>query len=124
MASDQLGQVDQGLEPDFAQARRNALKAHDIVIKLKEMGLPDGLDKELASLSTDLGDLWGSNKLLSEQIDRFLDATPDWAEVGDRMADLKASIDHIAWHIKSVRAPLNRITTYAYKTSNANGKED
>ena len=88
------------------------------------MGLPDGLDKELASLSTDLGDLWGANRLLSERLDLFLEATPEWGEVGDRMADIRASVDHIAWHLKSVRGPLNRITTYAYKNSDENGTGD
>ena len=124
MENRQLGHDGQGPEPNVAQARRNALKAHDVVIKLKEMGLPEGLDKELARLSTDLGDLWGANRLLSEQLDLFLEATPEWGELGDRMADIRASVDHMAWHLKSIRGPLTRVTTYAYKNSDGDGEDD
>ena len=124
MLNEELGHDNEGREPDFAQARRSALKAHDVVIKLKEMGLPESLDNELASLSTDLGDLWASNKLLSEQLDTFLQGPPDWGEVGDHMTDIRSSVDHIAWHLKSVRSPLNRITRHAYRTAGENGKND
>ena len=48
------------VEPDLALARQTAQRAHAVIVKLKEMGLPDDLDGDLASLSTDLGDLWGA----------------------------------------------------------------
>ena len=111
-------------EPDLAQARRNAIKAHAVVIKLKEMGLPEGLDDELASLSTDLGDLWAANMRLSEQLDLFLNAPSDWGEIGDRMADMKAGIDHMAWHVDSIQGPLDRIAAFAYESSDQGGEGD
>ena len=111
-------------EPDLAQARRNAIKAHAVVIKLKEMGLPQGLDEDLASLSTDLGDLWAANMRLTEQLDLFLSAPSDWGEIGDRMADLKAGIDHMAWHVDSIRGPLDRIAAFAYESSDQSGEGD
>ena len=111
-------------EPDLAQARRNAIKAHAVVIKLKEMGLPEGLDDELASLSTDLGDLWAANIRLAEQLDLFLNAPSEWGEIGDRMADMKAGIDHMAWHVDSIRGPLDRIAAFAYESSDQSGEGD
>ena len=108
----------------MAQARRNALKAHAVVIKLKEMGLPEELDEELASLSTDLGDLWSANMRLAEQLDLFLNVPSDWGEIGDRMADMKASIDHMAWHVDSVRGPLDRVAAFAYESSDESGEGD
>ena len=111
-------------EPDLAQARRNAVKAHAVVIKLKEMGLPEGFDDELASLSTDLGDLWAANKRLAEQLDLFLNAPSDWGEIGDRMADIKAGIEHMAWHVDSIRGPLDSIAAFAYESSAQDGEGD
>ena len=104
-----------GLEPDLEKARRTALVAHGIVIKMKEMGLPARLDAELASLSTDLGDLWSAQKELADRLDGLLDSPHDWENVGDSLVDLRASIDHMAWHMKSVRRPLNRVAQFAYR---------
>lgn len=111
-------------EPDLAQARRNAVKAHAVVIKLKEMGLPEELDEDLASLSTDLGDLWSANMRLAEQLDLFLTGPSDWGEIGDRMADIRAGIDHMAWHVDSIRGPLARIAAFAYESSDQGGEGD
>ncbi len=108
------------LHDDVSQARLNALKAHAVVVKLKEMGLPDTLDDHLARLSTDLGDLWAAGGRLSEQLDLFLAAPPDWGEVGDRMADIKASADHIAWHLDSLEDSLDRIALHAYERATGN----
>ena len=106
------------LPPDLEHARRTALVAHDIVIRLKEMGLPDNLDRELASLSTDLGDLWSAHTVLANRLEVFLRESPEgWEAVGDCLLDIRASIDHIAWHLKSVRRPLNRITQFAYRVA-------
>ena len=104
-----------GLEPDLAQARRTANVAHGVVIRLKEIGLPQSLDGELASLSTDLGDLRSAETALAARLDEFLSTRQDWEAVGDYLVDLRASIDHIDWHLKSVRRPLNRITQFAYR---------
>ena len=89
--------------------------AHGVVIKLKEMGLPEALDEDLARLSTDLGDLWGAQKALVGRLEDFLRSPHDWETAGDYLVDLRAAIDHIGWHLKSVRRPMNRITRYAYR---------
>lgn len=107
----------EGLEPDLEQAREMALMAHSVVIKLKVMGLPDSLDSDLASLSTDLGDIWSAQKSLADGLEGFLKSSHEWETIGDHLVDLRASIDHIAWHLKSVRRPLNRITRFAYRPS-------
>ena len=103
------------LEPDLEQARHMANVAHNVVIKFKEMGLPPDLDSELASLCTDLGDLWGAEKRLSADLDGLVRSPHDWEAAGDSLLDLKASLDHIAWHLKSVRRPLNRLVRFAYR---------
>ena len=103
------------IEPDLNRARQRALMAHEVVIKLKEMNLPEELDGELASLSTDLGDLWGAQAVLADDLESFLKSPPDWASVGAALVDLRVAIDHIGWHVNSVRRPMTRVTRYAYK---------
>ena len=85
-----------------------------MVIKFKEMGLPEELDPELASLSTDLGDLWSAQHSLTAQLESLLKPPKEWRSVGDHLADLKSSIEHMAWHLSSIRRPLNRIANFAY----------
>ena len=104
-------------DPDIPHARRTALAAHSVVIKLQEMGLPDSLEDELAALSTDLGDLWSAQKELSDQLERLVRSEADWSEVGDNLVDLRATVDHIAWHLGSVRRPMTKITRYAYRAA-------
>ena len=104
-------------EPSMGQARQTALLAHGVVIKLKEMGLPPALDRELASVSTDLGDLWGAQKALAKRLEGMLKSSDDWRAIGDSLVDLRAEIEHIAWHLNSVRRPLTRITHFAYKSA-------
>ncbi len=89
--------------------------AHGIVIMLKEMGLPQVMDDDLASLSTDLGDLWSAQKTLADHLEEFLNASGDWETIGSHLVDMRSSIDHIAWHLKTVRRPLNKITQYAFR---------
>jgi hypothetical protein len=102
------------VEPDLSQARRTALKAHSVVIKLKEMGLPEDLDDELATLSTDLGDLWGAQKALDQTLEGMLNSPGDWEAIADHLVDLRTTIDHIKWHAKSAHTPLGKIVEYAY----------
>lgn len=102
------------MEADLNQARRTAVMAHSVVVMLREMGLPDTLDAELASVSTDLGDLWGAQKEFTDRLHNMLKTSKDWDAVGDSLIDMRASIDHIAWHLESVREPLTRIAEYAY----------
>ena len=82
---------------------------------MKEMGLGEDLDPELARLSTDLGDLWSAHQSFVEQLESFLKPPDEWRSVGDNLTDLKASVEHMAWHVKSVRRPLNRIAKFAYR---------
>lgn len=92
-----------------------SVMAHGVVVKLQELGLPEDLNDELAHLSTDLGDLWAAQRELADRLEGMLESAGDWHEVGDCLVDLKASIDHISWHVKSVKRPLNKITRFAYK---------
>ena len=112
------------LEPDLDQARHTANVAHNVVIKFKEMGLPADMDPELAALCTDLGDLWGAEKRLSADLEGLVRSPHDWEAAGDSLLDLKASLDHIAWHLKSVRRPLNRIARFAYREALAGQDSD
>ena len=110
--------IDRGaLAPDGEHARRTGMAAHSVVAKLQEMGLPDSLDGDLAALSTDLGDLWGAQKELADQLERLVRSEDDWSAVGDNLVDLRATIDHVAWHLGSVRRPMTKITRYAYRAA-------
>ena len=121
MASDVEDGPAEAMEPNTAQARRTALMAHGVVIKFKEMGLPDELDGELAILCTDLGDLWGAQKTLAEGLEGFLKSPNDWEAVGDHLVDLRATIDHVGWHARSVRRSMNKITRFAYRKASETG---
>ena len=109
-------------EPDLDRARQTANLAHGVVIKLKVMGLPEDLDAELASISTDLSDLWSAQIDLTARLEAFLESSDDWSSVGDQLVDIRADIDHVAWHLNSVRRPLTKVTQYAYRQS-LNGNE-
>ena len=117
MASEQ--NLDRHLErdPGLEQARRASVMAHSVVIKLKEMGLPDELDEQLSQMCTDLGDLWSAQSSLVKQVEAFLKAEDNWDAVGDTLVDLSSTIDHISWHMKGIREPLVQITEYAYEQS-------
>ena len=108
-------ELDDPVKPDMWQARRTAIMAHNVIAKLKEMGLPNEFDEELAALSTDLGDIWGSQKTLAGQLKRLMKPSDDWETVGDYMVDLMTTIDHIGWHTKNVRQPIKKIARFAYK---------
>ena len=103
------------LQADTNGARQTALRAHAVIVKLKEMGLPDELDADLATLSTDLGDIWHAEAVLAQQMRSLLESSQDWESVGDRLVDLRATLDHVAWHVKSARRPVSKIARYAYR---------
>jgi len=109
------GQNEATLGPQLNRARQTASVAHGVVIRFKEMGLPETLDAELASLCTDLGDLWSASEALSEHLQTLVGTTADWEAIGDALVDIRSDIDHLAWHLKSVKRPLARITHYAYR---------
>ena len=99
------------------RARVKASKAHSVVIKFKEIGLPEDMDTELATLSTDLADLCSESEMISSELDKLINRSDDWAQVANTMVDIQARVDHLSWHLKSIRRPLNRITTYSYSRS-------
>ena len=101
-------------EPGLEQARRASVMAHTVVIKLKEMGLPDELDGELSRLCTDLGDLWSAQASLARQVEGLLKGADDWEVVGDGLVDIGSTIEHMAWHMRGIREPMTKITEYAY----------
>ena len=88
--------------------------AHGVLVRLKELGLPNDLDHVLGQLCTDLGDLWSAQKTMTDQLESFL-SSDDWNAAGDNLADLRSSLDHVEWHMKSVRRPMAQITRFAYK---------
>lgn len=102
-------------EPDMPQARRAALMAHQTVVKLKMMGMPDEMDGPLSKFCTDLGDLWSAQSVLAEQVEALLKCPDDWSAVGDRVADIKSTMEHVAWHLQNVREPIERVALWAYE---------
>ena len=114
MAEDN-GDAGDAPEADLGLARHTAVVSHSVVIKFQEMGLPEGLTAELASLSSDLGDLWSAQKALTERLEALVKSPHDWEVAGNHLVDLRSSIDHMAWHISSVRRPLTKITRFAFR---------
>ena len=105
--------------PDLEQARRASVVAHSVVIKLKEMGLPDEMDEDLSQFCTDLGDLWSAQATLASQVENFLKKPHDLEKSGDDLVDLKTTIDHISWHLKTIGEPMDNITNWVYSQSDA-----
>lgn len=103
---------------NLAQARQNAEMAHRILVKFKEMDLPESLDEELSKLCTDLGDMWSTQLLFTEKLDELLKSETDWNMIGDHLTDLKAHIDHMSWHAESVENPIIKIAEFAYGKDN------
>ena len=103
------------LTPDLPHARRTALMAHAIVIRLKEMGLPEEFDEDLGTLCTDLGDIWAAHKTLSERLDYLVDNVDSWESAADCLVDLQATIDHMGTHVETAREPIDRVAKYAYE---------
>lgn len=114
----------QEIEADLNHARREAVMAHNVVIRLKMMGLPAELEGDLAQMGTDLGDLWGAQKEFADSLHDMMKNSRDWDAVGDSLVDMRSHIDHIAWHIESVREPLTRIAEYAYSSGACGDESD
>ncbi len=108
------------LAPETQHAQQMALMAHQVVIKLKEMGLPDDYDDELSAVCTDLGDLWGAGKALSDRLETMLKKQSNWESVADSLVDLRAIVDHMSWHINSIKEPMEKLAAFAYQQE---GKE-
>ena len=114
MTSEHDQSTEGAVNPNKAQARQTALMAHAVLTKFKEMGLPDEYDNELAAVCTDLGDLWGAQKVLNAQLEGLLDGPAEWADVGDALVDLRSTISHLAWHTDSVVKPIEKLSRFAY----------
>ncbi len=112
------------MDANLDQARRTAVMAHSVVVHLRQCGLPATLDAELARLGTDLGDIWGAQKEFTDSLHAMLKSAHDWETIGDSLVDLRAAIDHIAWHIDGVREPLTIIAKHAYSRSAPNAPAD
>ena len=108
------------MEADLNHARRTAVMAHEVVMHMHRLGLPESLDAELASVSTDLGDLWGAQKEFTDHLHNMLKTSRDWEAIGDSLVDMRSSIEHIAWHLESIREPLTKLAEYAYSQSEQN----
>ena len=110
--------------PNLAQARQKSSMAHQILVKFKEQGLEENYDEDLAKLCTDLGDLWSSQLVFTERLGDFLDieiAQDDtWNKFGDCLADLCSELEHMAWHIQSVKDPIERIAQRSYSADDQN----
>ena len=79
----------------------------------------ENYDDDLAKLCTDLGDLWGAQLSFTERLGDFLDTETaiddSWRKFGDSLADICSELEHMAWHIQSVKDPIERIAQRAYQ---------
>ena len=97
---------------------------HLILVKLIEQGLEETYDEDLAKLCTDLGDLWGAQLSFTARLGDFLDtetSTDDsWNKLADCLADICSELEHMAWHIQSVKGPIERVAQRAYQSGDQN----
>ncbi len=108
-------------EPNLEHARRVALVAHNLVVKLKMMGMPDEMDGDLSKFCTDLGDIWGAQDALAKQLEALMKSPGDWSAVGDGIADLQTTVEHLAWHAEGIRAPMEKLALWAYSQGETDG---
>jgi len=106
------------MDPNLELARERAAVAHQILIKFKEIGLSEDHDEDLARLCTDLADLWSSQNSYNQLLMEFLEnETRDWKFIAEHLTDIKSHIDHISWHIRSVKDPIERMAVECYEAS-------
>jgi hypothetical protein len=103
--------------PNLYQARRRSELAHRVLVKLKTLGLSDDQDDALATLCTDIGDLWSSQLVFLEILNRFLEKSDNWDSIGDDLVDMLSNVEHISWHIDSLKKPLETLAQYSYSES-------
>ena len=106
-------------EPNLDHARRRSGLAHRILVKLKTIGSEDRYDDELAKLCTDVADLWGAQLVFGEILNRFLEESDQWDSIGDDFVDMLSSVEHMSWHIDSIKKPLATIVEYSYSQSDS-----
>ena len=105
------------LQPGLSKPRQVAELAHNILVKFKEMELPDHLDDQLAILCTDLSDFWSASKDLENKLLILLNEEHEWGSIGETLVDIRSIIDHLDRHVKSVKKPINIITNFSYSES-------
>ena len=105
------------LQPGFSTPRQVAELAHRILVKFKEMELPDDFDQQLAVLCTDLSDCWSASKDLENKLKILLNEDHGWDSIGEILVDIRSIIDHLDRHVKSVKKPINMITNFSYSES-------
>lgn len=104
------------MNPNLGLARDRSTIAHQILVKFKEMGFPEENDEDLAKLCTDLADLWGAQKSYNEVLlDLIENKSHDWKLIAQRLTDIKSQVDHMSWHIASVKDPLEKIAIESYE---------
>ena len=102
---------------DLNQARQRSAMSHRILVKLKEMGISEELDGDLSRLCTDLGDIWSAQIVFAEKLGEFLESQEDWGILGNLLVDIMSQLDHVSWHLDSVKGPIEKISEYAYGRS-------
>ena len=105
------------LQPGYNKPREVAELAHKILVKFKEMELPDDFDEQLGILSTDLSDFWSASKDLENKLRILLNEEHQWDSIGETLVDIRSIIDHFDRHVKSVKKPINTITNFSYSES-------
>ena len=104
------------MNPNLGLARDRSAIAHQILVKFKEMGFSEENDEDLAKLCTDLADLWGAQKSYNEVLLDLIENKPlDWKLMAQRLTDIKSQVDHMSWHIASVKDPLEKIAIESYE---------
>lgn len=104
------------MNPNLGLARDRSAIAHQILVKFKEMGFSEENDEDLAKLCTDLADLWGAQKSFNEVLlDLIENKSHDWELIAQRLTDIKSQVDHMSWHIASVKDPLEKIAIESYE---------
>jgi len=108
-------------QPKLLEARRRSGMAHQILVLLKEKGLPEEMDQELSRLCTDLADIWSAHTTLTDNLKAFIESNEDdWGRLGDVLVDIRSELDHMKWHINSVDEPIQRIAERAYELATRN----
>ena len=77
----------------------------------------ENFDKDLAVLSTTIGDLWDSQKQISALLESILESSNDWSKTGDSLVDLISALDHMNWHIENSSLSINKLAEFAYTQS-------
>jgi len=93
-------------------ATRNVKLSHDFYKKIESLGIK----LRLSGLGADISDVYLELERYKESVNRLLNAdTKDLETIGGLLIEIKISLQHINWHIKESRRPLQRLIDYCYK---------